>query len=649
MYCRYCGEKNDDNVNFCMNCGKKLKDELSELGEKFKNGDENAFEQIYRKSEGWVKNYVYQRLASADVDDCMQQIYVKIFEHIDSYKGGNFRAWMNTIVKNTVIDYVRVNKKYTENDVSLFSGEDDAPLELESKDYESMPEEVIDQEETARLVRELIEELGEKHRTCLTLFYLEDMSISEIANLYGISEGTVKSRLNAGRKKLEDKVLALEKKGTKLYGLAPIPLFVWLLKSQTTAKASVNMGIYHSVMAQVHAQTVAGASTAIGSAVAKTAASAGSKVAVKVVCGIVAAGVVAGGAAGVVHHKHQTEQVQTEVAVEDEETEAETSSVEETKSPEEEFYSSLPEEYIFTSGAGGWDTRLWIEDDGSFTGYYYDTNLSSENPDEYEYTVYYCKFSGIFTNLTQVDEYTYSANVEDLTYDTPDKRTVENKVEYITAGAHGLDEAKNVEFYLPGKPVSELSDMFMGWASSMHTTGESESIEYYGIYNIEEQEAFTSEEPVEVDTSKSGITEDLYDIYYDTFIEDGDDMSVYISKMEDMITVEESSYEDYTYDFAPEYGFDLLKYYSEYDLGTLYYHYKQIEDVTLAGLYPGMDMESVEETLKGYGFKKESTDGDTVFYFKRLENLDERQGLSIKVTQEHILETVLTIELEAAV
>lgn len=62
--------------------------------------------------------------------------------------------------------------------------------------------------------------------------HIEGRSISEIAETMGCSENTVKSRLNYGRKNIKEKAEALQKKGYKLYGLAPIPLVIYLLRIQ---------------------------------------------------------------------------------------------------------------------------------------------------------------------------------------------------------------------------------------------------------------------------------------------------------------------------------------------------------------------------------------------------------------------------------
>ena len=70
------------------------------------------------------------------------------------------------------------------------------------------------------------------------MFHIEGISISEIARTMDCSENTVKSRLNYGRKNLRMKAEDLQKKGYKLYSVAPLPLFLMLLRSEETYLAA---------------------------------------------------------------------------------------------------------------------------------------------------------------------------------------------------------------------------------------------------------------------------------------------------------------------------------------------------------------------------------------------------------------------------
>ena len=72
--------------------------------------------------------------------------------------------------------------------------------------------------------------MPEDQRAVIGMYYYEEMSVKEIASSMSASESAVKSRLMYARKKIEVKVRELEKNGTKLYGLAPLPFLLQLFK-----------------------------------------------------------------------------------------------------------------------------------------------------------------------------------------------------------------------------------------------------------------------------------------------------------------------------------------------------------------------------------------------------------------------------------
>ena len=68
-------------------------------------------------------------------------------------------------------------------------------------------------------------------------------------------------------------------------------------------------------------------------------------------------------------------------------------------------------QFEFCSGAGGWSTDFTIEKDGSFSGVYHDSDMGDTGDGYPNGTMYYCNFSGHFTNLTKVDDDTYEMSL----------------------------------------------------------------------------------------------------------------------------------------------------------------------------------------------------------------------------------------------
>lgn len=149
-------------------------------------------------------------------------------------------------------------------------------------------------------------------------------------------------------------------------------------------------------------------------------------------------------------------------------------------------------EFIFSSGAGAWSTGLTLQADGTFSGSFHDSNMGEVGEGYSKGTIYSSDFTGKFINVTKVDDYTYKATLENLSYaNEVGSEEIKDDIKYIYSDAYGLNESTNCEFYLPGKPVSELSDDYLSWTQGA-TTG-SETINFYGIYAVDSGKGFMSE------------------------------------------------------------------------------------------------------------------------------------------------------------
>lgn len=234
---------------------------------------------------------------------------MKAFKSLDTLEDPEkFPSWIGTIVSNLAKNELKRRKVTLFSETENEDGQDISDTFVDDR-VSVQPEIVMDQNETTRLMKEIIDTLTDEQRICVTMFYMEQMSVKEMASVLEVSENTVKSRLNYGRQKIKDKVLDLEKKGTKLYGLAPIPFFLLLLKEDVkAAQATPIPSMSAAVSSATKAVTAAAGtgSTVAGTTVATVAAGAGKGIATKVIAGIVAGTlVVGGGAAAIVHMQGQ--------------------------------------------------------------------------------------------------------------------------------------------------------------------------------------------------------------------------------------------------------------------------------------------------------------------------------------------------------
>jgi len=165
--------------------------------------------------------------------------------------------------------------------------------------------------------------------------------------------------------------------------------------------------------------------------------------------------------------------------------------------PSELTFSDLTGlEFWFGSGAGAWNTTVQIQSDGTFSGYYHDSEAGSIGDDYPHGTRYECYFSGTFTSLTKVDEYEYSLKCESLTMEgvVGEEKIVDN-VRIITSESYGFDNADEFSLYLPGKKLIELPESFLGWVQINPENLDSRSddvLTFYGLYNVGGEQGFSS-------------------------------------------------------------------------------------------------------------------------------------------------------------
>lgn len=149
------------------------------------SGDPGAFEDLIAVMERPLLYYATSFTGSQDSAlDVLQDVWVKVFHGIRKLKDpGALRPWLYSIAHGIAVDRVRRN----------YAREKAEEMQLEDFDEAQEPSFA---EEDADSVHQALSQLGVKHREVLVLHFLEDLSIAEIANVVGCSEGTVKSRIH---------------------------------------------------------------------------------------------------------------------------------------------------------------------------------------------------------------------------------------------------------------------------------------------------------------------------------------------------------------------------------------------------------------------------------------------------------------------
>lgn len=198
------------------------KKRLTELVEAFQNGDSDAFSQIYQMTDQNL--YVYAKYLMKNEDaaqDLLQDTYTEILKSIGNLKDpGAFITWSKRIMLNcSNHKFKKASREVTPEDEQAAEMFD----QIEDQDSKFHPEETFDNYEMRQALLEIMDELPPHHRMALVAFYVDDMSIKEIAEAMDIPEATVKSRLFYARSSFRSKVSQYESRyNVRLHALMPV-------------------------------------------------------------------------------------------------------------------------------------------------------------------------------------------------------------------------------------------------------------------------------------------------------------------------------------------------------------------------------------------------------------------------------------------
>lgn len=150
-------------------------------------------------------------------------------------------------------------------------------------------------------------------------------------------------------------------------------------------------------------------------------------------------------------------------------------------------------QFVFASGAGAWQTTLNIYEDGSFSGYYSDSDMGVTGEDYPNGTVSECTFNGKFTAPVKINDYTYSTTIENINYEKEvgDEEIIDG-IKYTYTEPYGLNDAKEIYIYTPKAPLKELPEDFRGWVGFYNLSDADEYLPFYGLYNAESGYGFSS-------------------------------------------------------------------------------------------------------------------------------------------------------------
>ena len=171
-----------------------------------REGDLDSFNRLVLAYQDLVYNHAFRMVGEEEsADDATQNTFISAYNHLGSFRGGSFKAWLLRIVTNACYDELRRRKRRPTVPLEPL---DDAGEEVESArwmvDPVNQPEQQVEQAELQRAIQHCLDNLPGDFRATVIMVDVQGLDYFEAAQAIGKPIGTIKSRLARARLRLRD-------------------------------------------------------------------------------------------------------------------------------------------------------------------------------------------------------------------------------------------------------------------------------------------------------------------------------------------------------------------------------------------------------------------------------------------------------------
>ena len=391
------------------------RDKLISLVTKAQQGDQDALNDLFNAFYNDVYYFALKTVKDDQIAcDITQEAFVEIINTLGNLQEpAAFVKWMKQITYHQCTRYFKKKK-----DVIVDEDEDGNTIfdTLQEDKAEFIPEEALDKDDFKKTIMSMIDDLSEEQRAALMMFYYDELSIKQIAEIQGTNENTVKSRLNYAKKGIKKSVEDYEKKnGVKLHCVGVLPLLLWLFKDYFAQSVPASASVVAEGVAGATGTAVAITATTTTTATVTTATTTaavgvGAKIAslpiaTKIIAGIVAATIAIGGTVAVVSNRDNNTSDDTSSIVSSEET----TTTDDDTMDEDKYEETVPEHTPYIVPAGGKYTTV----DGKVYGAGESVTAPPQIGDTFETADYTYRYNFEMTRNWETDDIGWSQIILD--------------------------------------------------------------------------------------------------------------------------------------------------------------------------------------------------------------------------------------------
>jgi RNA polymerase sigma-70 factor (ECF subfamily) len=165
-------------------------------------GNQQAYAELVDRYKSYAYTLALKILENRpEAEEAAQDAFIKAFHHLKNFnKDSKFSTWLYRIVFNTAVSYKRKRKVAFQN------------IENTIIEYNQEAEGMLERQDRRKFLNQAISHLNEADKLAITLFYLQEFSLEEIAAITGMQANTVKVRIHRARQRLADELASVLKK-----------------------------------------------------------------------------------------------------------------------------------------------------------------------------------------------------------------------------------------------------------------------------------------------------------------------------------------------------------------------------------------------------------------------------------------------------
>lgn len=182
----------------------KMSDE--DLMEYLQGGYEAAFQELVTRYQDKIHNFIYRYTRNAqDSEDLVQETFFRVYRCRNSYERiARFSTWLYTIAGNLVKTQYKKKQRMQLVSIDGSSSHDDQEFQWDISDVRYCPDDVLENDMILHHVEEALELLNDEFKEIVIMRDIQSLTYEEIMEITGLPMGTVKSRINRGRVKLQE-------------------------------------------------------------------------------------------------------------------------------------------------------------------------------------------------------------------------------------------------------------------------------------------------------------------------------------------------------------------------------------------------------------------------------------------------------------